>query len=103
MIDRSDAPAIAALVACPARSEWPAYFAGCIPPVNPGDSTLVQLPCSFAAPALAPWTALGPSYLTLPWFSDRGLRQARFAACSSVPEVFYITKDYLGDVLASFH
>ena len=26
MIERSDAPAIAALVACPARSECPAYF-----------------------------------------------------------------------------
>ena len=31
MIDRSDAPAIAALVACPARSEWPAYFAASRP------------------------------------------------------------------------
>jgi hypothetical protein len=27
MIDRSDAPAMAALVACPAHSECPAYFA----------------------------------------------------------------------------
>src|SRR5437868_2831583 len=27
MIERSDAPGIAALVACPARSEWPAYRA----------------------------------------------------------------------------
>jgi hypothetical protein len=31
MIDRSDAPAIAALVAWPARSEWPAYFPGSRP------------------------------------------------------------------------
>ena len=28
---RSDAPAIAALVACPARREWPAYFAASNP------------------------------------------------------------------------
>jgi hypothetical protein len=27
MIERSEAPAIAALVACPAPSEWPANFA----------------------------------------------------------------------------
>jgi hypothetical protein len=31
MIDRSDAPAIAALFARPARSEWPAYFPGSRP------------------------------------------------------------------------
>jgi hypothetical protein len=31
MIDRSEAPAIAALVARPARREWPPYFAGSSP------------------------------------------------------------------------
>ena len=31
MMDRSEAPAIAALVAWPARSEWPAYLAGSSP------------------------------------------------------------------------
>jgi len=31
MIERSDAPAIAALVAWPARSEWPEYFAASSP------------------------------------------------------------------------
>ena len=31
MIDRSDAPAMAAAVAWPARNEWPAYFAGSSP------------------------------------------------------------------------
>ena len=31
MMERSDAPAIAALVAWPARSEWPAYLAGSRP------------------------------------------------------------------------
>ena len=30
MIDRSDAPAMAAAVACPARSECPAYMAVCL-------------------------------------------------------------------------
>jgi hypothetical protein len=30
-MDRSDAPAMAALVACPARREWPAYLAGSRP------------------------------------------------------------------------
>ena len=31
MIERSEAPAMAALVACPARSECPAYLAGSRP------------------------------------------------------------------------
>src|SRR5437762_7119954 len=31
MIERSEAPAIAAAVACPARSEWPGYLAGSRP------------------------------------------------------------------------
>jgi hypothetical protein len=41
MIDRSDSPPVAALVAWPGRREWPAYFAAPNParhavPINPG-------------------------------------------------------------------
>src|SRR6266852_2107908 len=52
-----------------------------------------------SAPAPAPWTALAPNGSRLFWFLDRGQWLGRFAACPNVPEVPYITKNYLDDVL----
>src|SRR3974390_3013908 len=54
-----------------------------------------------SAPAPAPWTALAPNGSRLFWFSDRGKWLGRFAACPNVPEVLYIIKNYLDDVLGT--
>jgi hypothetical protein len=61
MIDRSEAPAIAALVACPARKLCPAYFAASIPALcaNFFTTRAPSIPDSRPAEALAENTYLG--------------------------------------------